>query len=182
VLQRLDVLNQIEFCLGGVVAQGAVEGARFRVNGDVNFLKVSEELHTCFMPIVTTVGVSVKLVSAISVIIAGIATKLDGVADIHVFQPPLILFATFSDVVEKLQFLLVLVRLHVELEVGLHLCCVVAESTLLDIPNDDAPQLLIWFTTIPRDVLLKFTQTVSAELVANRALVQPQWFIVLEVI
>lgn len=114
-------------------------------------------------------GVHPQLLQAVGVVVARVALQVHRVADGHAFQAPLVAFAPFLDVGHQLVLLDVLVRLAVQLEVGLELSGVVAQLALVGVAHDGVPLLLREAALRPH-VHSQHIQVVCGETVADSTL------------
>lgn len=110
-----------------------------------------------------------QLLQAVCVVVASVALQVHWVSNGHAFQSPLVAFASFLNMGNKLVLLNVLVRLAVELEIGLELSGVVAQLALVRFAHHCAPLLLRQAALGPH-VDAKHIQVVSGEAVAHGAL------------
>ena len=114
-----------------------------------------------------------QLLQAVGVVVAGVALEVDRVADGHALEPPLVGLAALLDVGHQLVLLHVLVRLALQLEVGLELGAVAAELALVRVPHCGLP-LLLREAALHAHVQPQQVQGVRAELVADGALEELQ--------
>lgn len=83
-----------------------------------------------------------QLLQAVGVVVTGVALQVHRVADGYTLEAPFIAFATFFNVGYKLVLLHMLVRLAVQLKVGLELSGVVAQLALVGVTHHGAPFIL----------------------------------------
>lgn len=118
-------------------------------------------------------GVKTQLLQAVGVVVTCVAFQMDWVPYGHALEPPLVGFAPLLDVCHQLEFLHVLVRLAVQLEVGLELRVVAAQLALVRVPHHRLP-LVLGEAALHVHVQAQHVQIICGELVAHGALEELQ--------
>lgn len=129
------------------------------------------ELQAGLMPRVHSV--KTQLLQTVGVVVARVAFQMDWVPNGHALEPPLVGFAPLLDMCHQLVFLHMLVRLTMELEVGLELGVVAAQLALVRVPHHRLP-LVLREASLHVHVEAQHVQIICSELVAHSALEELQ--------
>lgn len=119
MLHRTDVVQHLQLGTSAEVAEGAAVTAALLHDGVFRDTQVPEQHVEDLVPLVG--GVQLQLVYAVGVVLAQVAPHVHWVGVGEELELPLVTMAALQDVVDVLQLLEVLVRLAVQLEVGLEI-------------------------------------------------------------